>query len=101
MAASSSIRLSGVIPTQGHVGPAAGTAKYVTIFKRTTRAGQPTNWYATRRGWTNAGTVKANGWGKFTSALLRPTRTTWYVVRYPGDKWYWGAYTSVVKVRVY
>jgi hypothetical protein len=46
------------------------------------------------------GRVKANGLGRY-ARFLRPTRTTWYVVRYPGDDWYWHAYTSVLKVRVY
>lgn len=31
---------------------------------------------------------------------LRPQRSTWYIVRYPGDDWYWRGYTAVTKVTV-
>ena len=96
------IKLSGVIPTQGHWGSTPGKTKYVTIYKRTKSVSSaPTVWDATRKGWTKVARVKANGLGKYASAYLKPTRTTWYVVRYPGDDWYWDAYTSVLKVRVY
>lgn len=97
-----SIKLGGVIPTEGRWGSNAGKSKYVTIYKRTKSvSAAPTAWDATKKGWTKVAKVKANGLGKYASAYLKPTRTTWYVVRYPGDNWYWGAYTSVVKVRVY
>ncbi len=96
------IKLSGVVPTQGHWGSKAGKVKYVTIYKRTKSvSAPPTVWDATKKGWTKVARVRANGLGKYASAYLRPTRTTWYVVRYPGDDWYWDAYTSVLKVRVY
>jgi hypothetical protein len=94
------IRLSGVIPTQGHWGAQRGKAKTVVIYKRTKSAGQPTAWDATAKGWTKVASVKANGLGKYLSGYLRPKRTTWYIVRYPGDQWYWRGYTSVVKVTV-
>jgi hypothetical protein len=97
-----SIKLSGVIPTEGHWGSTPGKTKYVTIYKRTKSvSAAPTAWDATKKGWTKVARVKANGYGKYASGYLRPTRTTWYVVRYPGDDWYWDAYTSVLKVRVY
>jgi hypothetical protein len=97
-----SIKLSGVIPTEGHWGSQAGKSKYVTIYKRTKSvSAAPTVWDPTTKGWTKVARVKANGLGKYASAYLKPSRTTWYVVRYPGDNWYWGAYTSVLKVRVY
>ncbi len=96
-----SIRLSGVIPTEGHWGSQPGKSKYVTIYKRTTAAGQPTVLDPTKKGWTRVARVKANGLGRYASAYLKPARTTWYVVWYPRDQWYWGAYTSVLKVRVY
>jgi hypothetical protein len=102
IARGSPIRLSGVVPTQGHWGAAKGLPKVVTIFKRTTNPtiGQPTVWDATREGWQLAGTSLANAYGNYTSAVLHPTRTTWYVVRYAGDSWYWRAFTSVIKVTV-
>lgn len=96
-----SIKLSGVIPTQGHWGSRAGKSKKVTIYQRSKSvSAAPTTWDATKQGWKKVATVTANGLGKYASASLKPTRTTWYVVRYPGDDWYWRAYTSVVKVRV-
>jgi hypothetical protein len=94
------IRLSGVVPVEGHWGREAGTPKWVTIYRRARYASPPTVWDATKRGWIRVGRVKANGLGRY-ARYLRPTRTTWYVVRYPGDDWYWRAYTSVLKVRVY
>ena len=94
------VRLSGVIPTQGHEGAAPGKSKTLVLYKRTKTAGQPRYWDATRSGWTRVGTLKADGFGKYRTSLLRPQRTTWYVVRYPGDDWYWGAFTSVRKVTV-
>jgi hypothetical protein len=103
IARGSAIRLSGVVPTQGHWGGAKGLRKVVTIFKRTTvpTIGQPTVWDATREGWQLADTSLANAYGNYTSAVFRPVRTTWYVVRYPGDAWYWRAFTSVIKVTVH
>ena len=96
------VRLSGVIPTRGHTGSTAGKVKYVTLYRRTTSVtAAPTVWDATKKGWTRVGTIRANGLGKYVSGYLRPGRTTWYVVRYPGDDYYWDAYTSVLKVRVY
>lgn len=95
------VKLSGVIPTQGHEGPRPGKVKYVTLYKRTTSASAaPAAWDATTRGWTKVARLRADGFGKYAT-YPHPTRTTWYVVRYPGDDWYWGAYTSVLKVRVY
>lgn len=98
----SAVRLSGVVPTQGHWGAAKGLPKVVTIYKRTTNPtiGQPTVWNATREGWQFADSALANAYGNYTSIVLRPQRTTWYVVRYPGDAWYLGAFTSVIKVTV-
>ena len=94
------VRLSGVVPTQGHEGAKPGRTKTLVLYKRTRSAGQPRYWDATRSGWTKVGTLRADGLGKYRSSLLRPKRTTWYVVRYPGDQWYWGAFTSVRKVTV-
>jgi hypothetical protein len=97
--AGAAVRLSGVIPTQGHIGSQPGIRKSVTVYARTRSAAQPSSW-APGKGWKKVCTCKADGHGRYKSGLLRPRRTTWYVVRYPGDEWYWGAYTSVIKVRV-
>jgi len=94
------VRLSGIVPTQGHMGSQQGKAKYVTLYQRTKSAGPPTTWDATKKGWQKVGSFRANGYGKYQTRLLHPKRTTWYVVRYPGDNWYFDAYTSVSKVSV-
>lgn len=95
-----SIKLSGVIPTKGHLGSQRGISKRVIIYKTTKSTGQPTSWAPKSTIWTKVATVTANGLGRFTSGYPRPSRTTRYVVRYPGDAWYWGAFTSVRKVTV-
>lgn len=95
------IKLSGVIPTKGHRGSTRGISKNVIIYKTTkTISSQPSSWVPKRTIWTKVATVRANGLGKFTSRSLKPTRTTRYVVRYPDDAWYWGAFTSLCKVTV-
>jgi len=95
------IKLSGVIPTRGHRGSTRGISKNVVIYKTTrTTSSQPSSWAPKRSIWTKVATVRANGLGKFASRTLKPTRTTRYVVRYPGDAWYWGAFTSLCKVTV-
>ncbi len=94
------VRLSGIIPTQGHMGSTVGKSKSVILYQRTRAAGPPTAWNAAAKGWHKVATLKANGLGKYASRLLHPKRTTWYVVRYPGDTWYYAGYTSVLKVAV-
>ena len=97
-----SIKLRGIIPTEGHWGSTPGKVKYVTIYRRTRSvSAAPKVWNPTTRGWTKVARIRASGLGKYTSAYLKPTRTTWYVVRYSHDNWYYGGYTSVLKVRVY
>jgi len=94
-----SVRLHGIVPTEGHWGGKAGKRKRLVLYKRTAKAAQPTS-ATSPHGWTRVTSFRCNGYGKYTSALLRPKRSTWYVVRYPGDNWYWTAYTSVIKVGV-
>jgi hypothetical protein len=96
-----SIRLRGAIPTEGHLGAEAGIRKWVTVYARTRRASQPPPvWNAGARGWKVVTRVRADGYGRYATGALHPSRTTWYVVRYPGDGWYQPAYTSVIRVRV-
>lgn len=102
------IRLAGLVPLAGHWGSRlAPTGKRVTIFRRTTApSAQPADWKYPR-GWTRVATVSTTRTGAYHSAYLHPRRTTWYIVRYPGSwsadtgQWYWNAFTSVLKVRVY
>ena len=95
-----SILLSGLVPTStaARMGEHPGPVKTLLVFARTTAAGQPSDWLA--KGWTKVATVKSGGTGYFKTKALRPTQTTWYVVRYPQDGWDWRAFTSVIKVTV-
>jgi hypothetical protein len=100
VSSSGRVKLSGVVPTQGHEGAKAGLKKKVTVYSRTTAAkGQPADWNATKKGWKVAGTVRTSGLGAY-SFTVRPARTTWYIVRYLGDDWYYGGYTAPLKVTV-
>jgi hypothetical protein len=102
------IRLSGRVPLAGHLGSKpAPSGKRVTIFRRTTApSAQPTSW-TSPKGWTKVATVSTTRYGVYHSAYLHPKRTTWYIVRYPASsnaemgQWYWKAFTSYLKVRVY
>lgn len=90
-----SVRLSGIIP-------ANGVAKKVIVYGRTTKAtAQPSKWDAAKAGWKKLATISATKTGAFKSGLLRPTRTAWYVVRYPGDSQNFDAFTGVLKVAVH
>lgn len=95
-----SIRLSGVVPVEGHLGSTPGKYKNVAIFSRTTAAAQPTVPDPRKRGWTLVKVVRSDRLGAYRTPLLRPKRSTWYVALYGGDGWYWGGYTPVVKVSV-
>lgn len=97
----SAVKLSGIIPTRGHWGSKPGISKTVILYKRTTvPAGVPTAWDARTQGWKRVAAFRADGFGRFASAYLRPTRTTWYVLSYAGDTWYRKGYTSIAKVTV-
>ena len=51
-------------------------------------------------GWIKAASLHVNAEGRFVSPLLRPSRTTWYVVRYPSLNGGFVVFTPVVKVMV-
>jgi len=102
------IRLAGLVPLAGHWGSRLAPAgKRVTIFKRTTAPSrQPASW-TSPQGWTKVATVSTTRAGAYHSGYLHPRRSTWYIVRYPGSwnadtgQFYWKAFTSALKVRVY
>jgi hypothetical protein len=94
IASGAAVRLSGVVP-------ANGLPKKVILYSRTKASGQPTKWDAAKAGWKKVATLSVAKTGAFKSALLRPSRTTWYVVRYPADTANFGAFTSVLKVTVH
>jgi hypothetical protein len=94
------VRISGVVPVQGHEGSKPGVRKQIALYQRTTAAGQPTVWDPTKKGWKRVGVYRTDGLGRYSIKAPRLSRSTWYVVQYAGDEWYWGAFTSVVRVRV-
>lgn len=95
------IRVNGIIPTEGHWGDQTGLSKYVTLYAHKGKTGVPTKWKPRSQGWTKVGRVRANGRGVYRSPYFRVFKTLTLVVRYPGDNWYFDAYTSplVIKVR--
>jgi len=86
-----SVKLTGVVPTQGHWGSTAGKVKRCALFKSTRSA---------TKGYKFVKYVKANGLGVFNAGYQKPARTTWYLVYYPSDKWYWADVTTPVKITV-
>jgi hypothetical protein len=94
------VTISGVIPTQGHWSAQPGLAKTVTLFAHTGNAKVPGSWDPTREGWRKVATIQADGFGRYKSPALRIDRARTFVVRYPGDDWYWDAFTGTTKVNV-
>lgn len=90
-ASASAIRYGKTVRVSGKVW---GYGK-VTVYSRTKAAGQPAT--LTAKGWKRVGAYNTKS-GKFASGLLRPKRTTWYVVKYNGYDF--PAFTSVIKVTV-
>ena len=60
------------------------------------RHGLPATLYP--HGWTKVSSLHVSSHGRFVTATLYPTRTTWYIVRYAGGDF--PAFTPVVRVRV-
>jgi hypothetical protein len=94
------IRVTGVVPTQGHWGDEAGLKKKVTLYAHTGKVAAPTVWNPAGKGWTKVGDVRTNGRGTYTTPWFKPRKTSTLIVRYPGDEWYYGAYTSPQTVTV-
>jgi hypothetical protein len=94
------IRVTGVVPTQGCWGDESGLKKKVTLYAKTGKAAAPTAWNPASKGWTKVGEVRTNGRGAYTTAWFKPRKTSTLIVRYPGDGWYYGAYTSPQTVTV-
>jgi hypothetical protein len=97
------VSLKGVIPIQGNKGSGGGKPSRVYCWVHEGKAGQPTT-LATRQlraqGWKPVGSVRTDDSGAYRMPTVRPERTSTYVVRYPGDAWYYPAYTSPVTVAV-
>lgn len=96
-----SVYVTGRVPVEDRWGSTPGKKKTVTLYRRSTSAAPPTNWSdPSKNGWTRVGSYTANGYGVFKTGSLRPTRSTSYVVRYPGDNEYDRGFTSVIRVSV-
>lgn len=94
------IRVSGVVPVAGHWGTTPGIRKAVTLYAHKGTASVPRTWDPTGSGWVKVGSVMTDRYGAYRTPLFKPLRTLTLVVRYPGDQWYWRAYTSVRKITV-
>jgi len=94
------IRVTGVIPTQGHWGKETGLKKPVTLFAHKGTVKAPTVWEPKSQGWVKVGSVKTNGFGAYKTPYFKPRKSMTLVVRYPGDDWYFDAYTSTQKITV-
>jgi hypothetical protein len=94
------IRVRGVIPTAGHWGGQAGLKKVVTLYAHKGTAPVPTKWNPASKGWAKVGSVRATGSGIYTTPYFKPLKTLTLVARYPGDDWYYDAYTSTQKITV-
>ena len=94
---STRIRVTGVVPTQGHWGNELGVRKNVTLLWHKGTAAVPT---ASLKGWLRIGTVKCTRTGAYTTPYFKVPATGTFVAYYEGDDWYWAAYTSTAKVTV-
>jgi hypothetical protein len=88
------IRLTGVVPTEGHWGSQAGIKKTVAVYAHRGKAAVPTAWDPRGKGWHRLASVRTNGFGAYRSPYFRLSYTCTLIVRYPGDGWYLDAYTS-------
>lgn len=97
-----SVVFSGIVPTQGHQGSTLGKHKTVTIWAHTGNANVPTVWNPSSKGWYKVASLTCSGTGAFHSGKIHDNRaeTVTVVARYAGDNWYWGAYTSKLKLTV-
>ena len=97
------VSFKGVIPIQGNKGRGGVKPSRVYCWVHEGKAGQPTT-LATRqlraRGWKYVGSVRTDDSGAYTTPALSVDETSTFVMRYPGDGWYYPAYTSPVTVTV-
>lgn len=101
IAKGAAIRVSGKVPVQDHWGSQAGQRTRVNLWAHWRTKGVPTKWDPRGQGWFFVGSVATDAYGKYVTPRFKPPRTLTLVVQYPGDDWYWGAYTSTRKISVY
>ena len=94
------IRVKGVVPIYRHWGSDPGTPKTVTLYAHKGKAGVPTKKDPRSQGWVKVGSVKTTRTGAYTTPYFKPLKTLTLVVWYPGDPWWWEAYTSAKTVTV-
>ena len=80
---SSLIRLSGVVPVQGHRGSTAGQRTTADCYWHRGTAAQPTRFDPRSQGWHYLGSVRTDGYGKYRTPLIKPGVTMTFVMRYP------------------
>jgi hypothetical protein len=94
------VRVTGIVPTEGHWGSQPGRRKNITLWWHKGTAGVPTKWDARKQGWFVIANLRTTTTGSYTSPYLGPSLTGTFVVQYSGDDWYYGAFTSTGKVTV-
>jgi hypothetical protein len=92
---STKIRVTGIVPTEGHWGNKLGKRKKVLAIWH---KGSATP--ATKKGWYLLASTKCKGNGAYTSPYFRVPATGTLAVYYYGDDWYWSGFTSTAKITV-
>ena len=95
------MRLSGIVPVDGHWGAKRGTPKTVVLYRGPNSQPQPRTWEPPRNNYTKVGSFRTDGYGRFRTSAVRVNGTTTFIVRYPGDATYWRGYTTPVLVKVH
>ncbi len=94
------IRVSGIVPTEGHWGSRAGNRKAVVLWWHNGTAPVPATWYPKKKGWVVVGSMRTTGTGSYRTPYFKVPRTGTLVVQYAGDDWYFGGFTSTARVAV-
>jgi hypothetical protein len=94
------LRVTGIVPTEGHWGSQLGNRKSVVLWWHKGTARVPSTWDPREKGWLAVGDFKTSGTGSYRSPYFKVARTGTFVVQYDSDAWYDGAYTSTAKVTV-
>ncbi len=94
------IRMTGIVPTEGHWGSQAGLRKNIVLWWHKGSKGVPTNWNPKKQGWLRVSSLKTSRTGAYTTPYFKPPVTGTFVVQYAGDNWYLGAFTSSAMVKV-
>jgi hypothetical protein len=94
------IRVSGIVPTQGHWGSEVGQRKQIALWYHKGAKGVPTKWDPRSQGWKLINGVKTKGTGSYATPYFKLRATGTLVVQYDSDDWYAGGYTSTARVKV-